>query len=112
MRASCIASLAVCFPRASSLPQARPPLGARAGRVKRLHRPREPDVVVDHRARPNRNPSRIRLVKSVEDDLVAPYLAEKIRKHVDRQLLAGATPIAEAEGRESGIVADRRRLPV
>ena len=53
-----------------------------------------------------------RLVEIVEDDLVARHFAEKIREHVDRHLLAGAAPIAEAERREAGVVADRRRLPV
>src|ERR1700733_2407774 len=78
----------------------------------RLHRPREPDVVVDHRARPNRNPSGCRLVEIVEDDLVTRHFAEKVREHVDRHLLAWAASIAEAERREAGVVANRIRLPV
>src|SRR3984885_8120010 len=77
----------------------------------RLHRPREPDVVVDHRARPNRNPSGCRLVEIVEDDLVTRHFAEKVGEHVDRHLLTGAAPIAEAERREAGVIADGRRRP-
>jgi hypothetical protein len=37
----------------------------------------------------------------VEDDLVAPHLAQKIREHVDRHLLAGEASIAEAERRST-----------
>ena len=48
----------------------------------------------------------------VEGDIVAVHLAEKIAEHVDRQLLAGAAPVAEAERRKSRIVAERRRLSV
>ena len=55
-----------------------------------LRRPREPNVVVDHRACSNGNPSGSWLIEIVEDDLVAPYLAEKIRPR-GRLLLAPAS---------------------
>jgi hypothetical protein len=51
-------------------------------------------------------------LRFAEDDLVAPHLAEEIPEHVDRQLLAGAAPIAEAEWREPGVIADRIGLSV
>ena len=51
-------------------------------------------------------------MESVEDDLVARHFSEKVREHIDGHLLAGAAPIAEAEGREACVVADRCGLSV
>jgi len=45
----------------------------------------------------------------VKGDLVAPDLAQEIREHLDRQLLARTAPIAEAERRERGLLHDQAR---
>ena len=48
----------------------------------------------------------------MKGDLVPPHLAQEVLEDLDRQLLTRAAPIAEAEGREAGVVADRHRLAV
>jgi hypothetical protein len=47
-----------------------------------------------------------------ELDLVIPHFAQEVLEHLDRQLLAWAAPIAEAERCEPGVVTDRQRLTV
>ena len=47
-----------------------------------------------------------------ELDLIVPHFTQKVLENPDRELLAGAAPIAEAERGEPGIVADRQWLAV
>jgi hypothetical protein len=72
-----------------------------------LCRSREADIVLDHCIRSNRHTTGVRQIKFAEHDLVAPDLAQKILEHLNRQLLARAPPVAKAEWRESGIIANR-----
>ena len=54
----------------------------------------------------------LRQIELMKGDLVPPHLAQEVLEDLDRQLLTRAAPIAEAEGREAGVVADRHRLAV
>src|ERR1700674_2175782 len=90
------------FPALASGSFERPRLGALG----------EPDIVGDHGIWPDRDLSGIRQVEIDELDLVVPHLAQKVLEYLDRELLAWAAPIAEAERRKSGIVTDRQWLAV
>jgi hypothetical protein len=70
------------------------------------------DVILDHRVRPNRDPSWVRQIEFAENDLVTPDLTEEILEYLDRQLFPGTAAVAEAKRRKASIVADRLRLTI
>src|SRR5580704_2658826 len=72
----------------------------------------EADIVLDHGVRADRHLPRIRQIELAEHDLVAPDLAQEIFEDVDGELLARTAPVAEAERREAGIVANRKAFAV
>jgi hypothetical protein len=55
------------------------------------------DIVADYGVRTDRNVAGIWRAEVYKLDLVLPYIAQKILEHIDRKLLARATPIADAE---------------
>ena len=78
----------------------------------KLDSPAEADIVADDRGGTDGKRFRIGDVELVELDLALPNLPQEILEDLDRQLLAGAAAIAEAERREARIVANRQRLAV
>src|SRR4029077_3405277 len=70
------------------------------------------DIVDDYGVWPDRDLSGIWQMQIHELDLVVPHFTQKVLENLDRELLAGAAPIAEAERGEPGIVADRQWLAV
>jgi len=77
-----------------------------------LGRPVESNIVFDHGGGPDRHLACVGQIELAEDDLVAPDLAEEILEDLNRQLLAWAASVSEAERREAGIVTNRQVLPV
>jgi hypothetical protein len=72
-----------------------------------LRRSGESDIVPDDRRRPDGKRLRIGDVELGEPKLVPPHLPQKILEDLDRELFSWAAALAEAEGRETGMVADR-----
>ncbi len=52
------------------------------------------------------------LIEIAEDNLVAPHLAQEVREHVDRQVLARAAPVESVVRSRSQLVLVTRYLPV
>jgi len=72
----------------------------------------ESKIVVNHCARSDWNPSRVGQIEFLENNFVVPDLAKEILEYLNGQLFAGTAAVAEAKGREAGIVADRHRLAI
>ena len=83
-----------------------------ADRRKNSGRPAKSEIVVDYRARSDRNPSRIGEIKFAEDDFVMPDLAKEVLEYLDGQLFTGTAAVAETKGRKAGIIADRHRFTI
>jgi hypothetical protein len=72
----------------------------------------EPHGVIDDCDGPNRNLRRIWRRELLKLYLVGPDLSQEIRKHLDVELFAGTTLVAEAERRIARVIANRKRLAV
>ena len=72
----------------------------------------ESNIVADHRGRPDGKGLRARDIELLELDPAFPNFPQEILEHLDGELLAGTAAIAEAEGREAGMVVDRQSLAV
>jgi hypothetical protein len=59
--------------------------------------PGEPDIVADDGRWSDRQRLRIGDIELLELDLVLPDLPQEVLEHLDRELLAGAAAVAEAE---------------
>src|SRR3954462_12221202 len=68
---------------------------------------REAHVVLHNRPRSYRHRLGIGDVKPPEFELFGPHLSQQILDEINGEKLSGATPVAEAERRITGIVADR-----
>jgi hypothetical protein len=81
-------------------------------RADKLGRSVESKIVFDHGGGPDRHLAGVGQIELAEDDLVAPDLAEKVFEDLNRQLLARAPSVSEAEWCEPRIVTNRQVLAV
>lgn len=78
----------------------------------KLDRAAEANIVADDGGRSDGQWLGTGDVELVELDPALPHLAQKILEHLDGELLAGTTAIAEAERRKACIVTDRQRIAI
>src|SRR5262245_29431371 len=74
-----------------------------------LSNPGETDIVTDYQPDSDSKRFGIRDIEFLELNFALPHLPQEILNKIDRDLLAGAAAISEAERRKAGIVADRQR---
>src|SRR5260370_30880700 len=77
-----------------------------------LHRPGEPNVVINDCARSDGKRFQIGHVEFLELGFTLPHLPQESRENVDREAPAGTATRPETKGRIASIVADRQRLAI